>query len=124
RPLGALLGVIGHLRALRKGSEPAADDRRMVDEQVFALIVGGDEAKALLVAEPLHGSGCHVPSRENCCAARRGRSRRAITTNRWHLFCRALMPDPDHQSSARSRIATRGAPRARPSRRFATAICP
>jgi hypothetical protein len=29
-------------------------------EQVFAAFAGGDEAVALGVVEPLHGTGCHL----------------------------------------------------------------
>src|SRR2546421_8471182 len=31
-----------------------------MDEQVLGLVIGRDEAKALLVAEPLDGSGSHL----------------------------------------------------------------
>ena len=60
--LGALvasLGVVGDPRALGERAIPVADDSGMVDEEVLPSLVGRDEAKALLVAEPLHGSGCH-----------------------------------------------------------------
>jgi hypothetical protein len=33
-----------------------------VDEDVLATVVLGDEAVALVVAEPLHGSGCQLRS--------------------------------------------------------------
>src|SRR5688500_3275868 len=59
RALGAVLGVVGDLRALGQRLEAAALDGGVVDEEVLALVVRGDEAEALLVAEPLHGSGCH-----------------------------------------------------------------
>jgi hypothetical protein len=54
-----LLHLVLDLRALGERLEAAAGDRGMVDEHVLALIVGRDEAKALLVAEPLHGSSSH-----------------------------------------------------------------
>src|SRR5262249_11035669 len=60
--LGALvagLGVVRHLGALGKGAIAVGDDRRVMDEQVLRVVVGRDEAKALLVAEPLHGSSSH-----------------------------------------------------------------
>src|SRR6266496_1607427 len=59
RALGALLLVVLDLRALGERFEAAAGDRGVVHEQVVALVVGRDEAKALVVAEPLHGSSGH-----------------------------------------------------------------
>src|SRR3954467_1593877 len=71
RALGPVLGVVADLRALSERLEAAAGDAGVVHEQVLALVVGRDEAEALLVAEPLHGSGCHcVPSWELCAAER------------------------------------------------------
>src|SRR5205085_6860810 len=67
------LGVIADLRALGQRLEAAAGDGAVVHEQVLALIVRRDEAEALLVAEPLHGSGCHLFPPERLCAAKRGR---------------------------------------------------
>src|SRR5690348_6474670 len=61
--LGSLvagLGVIGDLRTLGERLVAVADDAGVVHEEILARIVGRDEAEALLVAEPLHGSGCHV----------------------------------------------------------------
>src|SRR3954471_13933831 len=60
--LGPYLGVVADLRSLGERLEAAAGDRAVVHEQVLALIVGRDEPEALLVTEPLHGSGCH------CCS--------------------------------------------------------
>src|SRR5947207_423040 len=60
--LGALvacLGVVGHLGALGERAVAVADDRLVMDEEVLACLIGGDEAEALLVAEPLDGSCCH-----------------------------------------------------------------
>src|SRR3954453_18648491 len=60
--LGALvpgLGVEGDLRSLGQRLEAAAVDPRVMDEEVLAALVGGDEAEALVVVEPLHGSGRH-----------------------------------------------------------------
>src|SRR5436189_4887568 len=65
RRLGALgpgLGVVADLRALGERPEAVAGDAAVVHEQVLALVIGRDEAKALVVAEPLHGSGCHMCS--------------------------------------------------------------
>src|SRR5215204_2351660 len=70
RALGALFGVVAHLRALGQRLEAAALDRVVMHEQILALVIGCDEAKALLVAEPLHGSCCHLNSPPGVCALR------------------------------------------------------
>src|SRR3954451_14480857 len=66
--LGALvpgLGVEADARALGEGLEALGVDAGVVDEEVLARIVRRDEAEALVVVEPLDGSGCHVfPSRD------------------------------------------------------------
>src|SRR4051812_5852990 len=62
RPLVAGLGVVGDLRALSERLEAARVDAGVVDEQVLATLVRRDEAEALVVVEPLNGSGCHVIS--------------------------------------------------------------
>src|SRR3954466_3537182 len=69
--LGTHLGLVADLRTLGERLEAAAGDARVVDEQVLALVVGGDESEALLVAEPLDGSGCHMPSWEVVCCETR-----------------------------------------------------
>src|SRR3954449_1301031 len=60
RPLVTGLGVVGDLRALGERLEAVRVDPRVVDEEVLAALVRGDEAEALVVVEPLDGSGCHV----------------------------------------------------------------
>src|SRR5262249_37806349 len=60
RPLRALLLLVGDLRALRERAVAVARDAAEMDEQVTPAIVGCDEAEALVVAEPLDGSGCHA----------------------------------------------------------------
>ena len=72
--LRALLGLIRDLRALGQGAEPVARDAGEVHEQVLAVVVRLDEAEALLVAEPLHGSCRHGMFLPVSCAAYRGRS--------------------------------------------------
>src|SRR4051812_28036029 len=57
--LCTLDGVVLHLRALSKGLEALAGDRRVVDENVLATLFRGDEAVPLRVVEPLNGSSCH-----------------------------------------------------------------
>src|SRR4051812_24082017 len=59
-PLGPILGVVADLRALRERLEAVPGDAAVVHEQVLALVVGRDEAEALVVAEPLHGSSSHL----------------------------------------------------------------
>src|SRR3954447_23762787 len=66
--LRALLHLVLDLRALRERPKAAAGDRGMVDEHVLALVVGRDEAKPLLVAEPLHGPSGH-PRTSGCPSA-------------------------------------------------------
>src|SRR3954451_14961228 len=60
--LGALvagLGVVRHLRALGQRFEAVGVDAGVVDEEVLAALVRGNEAEALVVVETLHGSGSH-----------------------------------------------------------------
>ena len=59
-----------------------ADERRGVHEQVGAAVVGGQEAEALLAAEPQHGAGVH--------ALGRGRRLRGGAGDRLHP--RGLLP--------------------------------
>src|SRR5439155_11720958 len=60
RALGALLGLVGHLRTLGEGAEAVGLDRAEVHEQILAAVIGRDEAVALVVVEPLDGSVGHV----------------------------------------------------------------
>src|SRR5829696_4939414 len=69
RALVALLLLVGHLRALGERAVPVGVDAGVMDEEVAAALVRGDEAEALLVAEPLHGSGRHCPALHCWCAA-------------------------------------------------------
>src|SRR6185312_1052758 len=61
--LGALrtaLLLVGHLRPLGKRAVTVAADAGEVDEQIAPAVIGRDEAEALVVAEPLYGSRCHL----------------------------------------------------------------
>src|SRR5271169_2898092 len=58
--LVALLGVIGHLRALLQRTVALAVDAGVMDKQVLVAVVGGDETKPLVVAEPLYCASRHV----------------------------------------------------------------
>src|SRR5262249_51850421 len=60
RALLALLGVVRDLRALAQRAVAVSLDRAVMNEEVLATVVRCDEAEALLVGEPLHGSLCHV----------------------------------------------------------------
>src|SRR5207247_8413372 len=60
RPLGAVFDLVLHPHSLVQALEALAADRAEVDEHVLAAIVLRDEAVALVVAEPLDGSGCHL----------------------------------------------------------------
>src|SRR5204863_7494476 len=59
RPLRTLLGLVADARPVAQRAIAVPRDRREVDEEVLASVVGGDEPVALLVAEPLHGAFCH-----------------------------------------------------------------
>src|SRR5918998_6815320 len=59
RALVALLLLVGDLGVLLQGSEALSVDARVMDKEVAAALVRGDEAVALLVVEPLDGSGWH-----------------------------------------------------------------
>src|SRR3954469_4734512 len=85
RALGPVLGVVADLRALSEGLEAIAGDAGVVHEQVLALIVGRDEPEALLVAEPLHGSSCHLYCPPGYVLAKRGGCS-ATTEKRCHCF--------------------------------------
>src|SRR5215208_198498 len=52
--LPALAHLVAHLLAFLKAPEPGAHDAGVVDEELLAPFVGGYEAVALLLAEPLH----------------------------------------------------------------------
>src|SRR4051794_29342193 len=63
RRLGALAGLsqlVLDLRALRERAETIARNAREMDEGVLPSVIGGDEPEALLVAEPLHDTSCHI----------------------------------------------------------------
>src|SRR5579875_2365920 len=60
RTLRALLTLVADPGALGERPVAVTLDRGVVDEEVLARLIGGDEAEALLVAEPLHCSCGHV----------------------------------------------------------------
>src|ERR671923_2953082 len=79
RTLGALLGVVAHLRTLGQRLEAAALDRAVMHEHVLALVIRRNEAETLVVAEPLHGSCRHLCSLRGMCTAKRGGCSEATT---------------------------------------------
>src|SRR2546421_9601894 len=99
RTLGALLGVVAHLRAFGQRLEAAALDRVVVHEQVLAGVIRSDESEALVVAEPLHGSCGHLcpPPGYVHCETRRVRIATTAETRGTALVER--MPDPWDESS-------------------------
>src|SRR6187402_147262 len=58
--LVALARLVLDLRALGEGLEPVAADAAVVDEEILATILRGDEPVSLAVVEPLNGSACHM----------------------------------------------------------------
>src|SRR6059058_3125118 len=84
RRLGALL-PLGRLEldlcTFGEALEALAADAGVVDEQILRSVIGGDEAVPLLVAEPLHGSGCqliHLPLLPNMQRYQRERRPRRL----------------------------------------------
>src|SRR3954447_24898007 len=72
RPLVTGLGLVLHARALGERAVAIGFDAAVVHEQVLAAFIGRDEAEALLVAEPLDYSCCHVflHGVSSCCVCR------------------------------------------------------
>jgi hypothetical protein len=58
--LRALRHVEGNLLALFKGLESAHRDCGEVREEIFATIIGSNEAETFGVIEPLHCTSCHI----------------------------------------------------------------
>src|SRR3954453_8012555 len=96
--LGALvagLGVEGDLRALSQRLEAVGVDAGVMDEEVLATLVRGHEAEALVVVEPLHGSGSHdFPPRPMCTANAEGAAT-ATTAGAEHSVVERGAPDLD-----------------------------
>src|SRR4051794_5204402 len=59
-PLVALLFLVGDARPLRQRAVSVRVDAAVMDEQVAVALVRRDEAKPLVVAEPLDGPGGHA----------------------------------------------------------------
>ena len=85
--LGALvagLGVIRDAGALGERLEAVAADPTVMDEKVLAGLVGRDEPKTLVVAEPLHGSCRHGNYLRGVGALRTRRCSKATTASAGH----------------------------------------
>src|SRR3954471_4931201 len=94
--LGALVagvGVVGHLRALRQRLEAVRVDAGVVDEEVLAPLVRRDEAEALVVVEPLHGSGSHDFPPRLVCTANAEDATTATTCGAEHCVVERHVPD-------------------------------
>src|SRR6059058_6684564 len=63
---------VHHSAIVGEGYKSLADDRAVVDEQVLAAFVRGDESISLVGVEPLHGSGCHKTHLLHCSRTGRG----------------------------------------------------
>src|SRR3954462_8174906 len=75
RSLGALGDLVLHLLTFREAAESLHLDGGVVDEHVLAAAIRRDEAVALRVVEPLHGTCRHSGS-----AFRKRLPRRALET--------------------------------------------
>src|SRR5918992_1355550 len=104
RALLALAGFEANPLALLQRLVPSPGDGRVVDEDVLAAVVGGNEAEALLAVEPLHGAVRHISSmvpgpgggvatsRSQSDRQRPARTRRQATPPTHVVSCRARMP--------------------------------
>src|SRR3954470_23165876 len=92
RALVTGLRLVLHARALGERAVAIGFDAGVVDEEVLAALIGRDEAKALLVTEPLDGTCCHVflHGRSSCCVCRG--SYGATVCERLHCFRRTIHP--------------------------------
>src|SRR6187455_3243121 len=115
--LVALLGVIVHLGALSERTVTVAHDRLVMHEQIGARLIRGDEAKALLVAEPLHGSCSHCCSlrnlgvRRSAEGAMKQRLRDADTCQRRDPMPRRTPPTLEHLAATFAHLGRCSKPR-------------
>src|SRR5262245_62085077 len=104
--LRTLLGLVLDLRALLERAVAVALDRAEMDEHVVRAVVGCDESVALVVAEPLDGSGRHLASSSLCCE-RGGCELQRLRAAR-HNLCRFHRPDFADGSSPPARTPLSG----------------
>src|SRR4051794_16489280 len=76
---------------LVEAAEAAGGDRRVVNENVRAAAVLGDESEALLGVEPLHGALSHL-ALLLLCPPDRGRGSGSVATS-----CRVRPEDPENE---------------------------
>src|SRR3954447_26061770 len=114
RALVAGLGVVGDLRVLGQRLEAVGVDAGVVDEEVLATVVRRDEAEALVVVEPLDGSGSHDVPPGRLCTANAEEAVTATTAGAEHCVVERGAPD------LRSRAYSKD--RRPPSRRAPAAI--
>src|SRR5438105_13634660 len=106
-PLVVGFGVVSDLCAVGERAIALADDRAVMDEQVLGLVIRCDEAKSLVVAEPLDGSGSHcVPPASIVLRTRRLLSK---SYDRWHRDV-GRIARPDLTTVAAPKISARLAP--------------
>src|SRR3954466_7954206 len=74
------------LRTFGKRLEAVAGDCAVVDEQVLAACVRGDEAIPLRIVEPLDGSGCHLCNTSSAIFLN-GQRKRMKCAPRYSLAC-------------------------------------
>src|SRR5580704_443130 len=79
RPLRTGLLLIRNLDSLGQRAIAVPHDASEMNEQVAPAVIGRDEAEALVVAEPLDGTRCHVLPLDACYRTRRSRCQRAPT---------------------------------------------
>src|SRR4051794_24477458 len=98
RALVAGLGVVGDLRVLGQQLEAVGVDAGVVDEEVLATVVRRDEAEALVVVEPLDGSGSHDVPPRRLCTANAEEAVTATTAGAEHCVVGARRARPEESS--------------------------
>src|SRR6266540_3856870 len=105
RTLRPLLHLVLDLRALGEALVALALDRAVVDEHVLARVIRRDEAVALVVAEPLHGSGCHLDTSLDCFTnvqrKAQAKTRESSTSSRGSAGTRSHSPVVADDTSSR-----------------------
>src|ERR1019366_6881027 len=66
--LVALLRVVGDFGPLLQRAIALAVDPGVMDEEVLVAVIGGDETKPLVIAEPLYGASWHCVNSSTVCA--------------------------------------------------------
>src|SRR5215216_3070318 len=82
--LPALNRLVGDLLALLEGLVAVADYTGVVNEEVLATLTRGDEAVALILAEPLHCSLSHILGPPFCSGAQPQQKAALLCGRRFH----------------------------------------